>query len=346
MTRMSSGKPAVTIEELKVSELVPNGYNANEMDLKDFAALRKVSSRLGAIPSPLIVRCLDEGTPHQGHKHEIVDGYHRWLIAKELGLRTVACDIRKLDSIHAMALCYQVNSLRGSPRPFLEAALFRSILDGLPEDRRTNENLAEEIGIGVDKVASRLSLLRIAHIAREMGAEEMFSLGVWEELAKAHGTKGIDDHLVREAVREMIERTKSMPDQKMTRSAARELIRKLRLEGPKPAMVLTSACYMCGAEDETVIWTKSGNDRDIMKVVNRAKLKSFEKNLVQERDASETKEVRRERVILSEFSVGVNYVEGRGASSTIPKPVVELLGNPKEIVFEIRGKKVEVKGRQ
>jgi hypothetical protein len=88
---------------------------------------------------------------------------------------------------------------------------------------------------------------------------------------------------------------------------------------PKPALVLTSACYICGAEDETVIWTKSGDDRDIVKVVNRAKPKSFEKNLVQERDASETKEVRRERVILSEFSVGVNYVEGRGASSTIPQ---------------------------
>lgn len=45
----------------------------------------------------------------------------------------------------------------------------------------------------------------------------------------------------------------------------------------------------------------------------------------------------------TEFPVGVNYVEGRGASSSIPKPVVEFLGNPKEIVFEIKGKKVEVR---
>ena len=45
----------------------------------------------------------------------------------------------------------------------------------------------------------------------------------------------------------------------------------------------------------------------------------------------------------TKFSVSVNYVEGRGASSSIPKPVYDLLDNPKEIVFEIKGKKVEVK---
>ncbi len=45
----------------------------------------------------------------------------------------------------------------------------------------------------------------------------------------------------------------------------------------------------------------------------------------------------------TEFPVGVNYVEGRGASSSIPKPVIELLGKPDEIVFAIKGKRVEVR---
>jgi hypothetical protein len=34
-----------------------------------------------------------------------------------------------------------------------------------------------------------------------------------------------------------------------------------------------------------------------------------------------------------EFTVGVNYVENRGASSSIPKPVVEILGNPHSIKY-------------
>lgn len=36
-----------------------------------------------------------------------------------------------------------------------------------------------------------------------------------------------------------------------------------------------------------------------------------------------------------EFEVGINYVEKRGYSSSIPKPVVELLGNPETIKFVI-----------
>jgi hypothetical protein len=45
----------------------------------------------------------------------------------------------------------------------------------------------------------------------------------------------------------------------------------------------------------------------------------------------------------TEFPVGVNYVEGRGASSSIPKPIVEMLGNPKEIVFVVKGKRIEIR---
>lgn len=44
----------------------------------------------------------------------------------------------------------------------------------------------------------------------------------------------------------------------------------------------------------------------------------------------------------TEFKVGVNYVERRGYSSSIPKPVIEVLGNPEAIIFVIKGKKVEV----
>ena len=36
-----------------------------------------------------------------------------------------------------------------------------------------------------------------------------------------------------------------------------------------------------------------------------------------------------------EFTVGVNYVENRGASSSIPKPVVEILGNPQSIKYVV-----------
>jgi hypothetical protein len=44
----------------------------------------------------------------------------------------------------------------------------------------------------------------------------------------------------------------------------------------------------------------------------------------------------------TEFKVGVNYVDRRGYSSSIPKPVMEALGEPHSIKFVVKGKKVEI----
>jgi len=48
----------------------------------------------------------------------------------------------------------------------------------------------------------------------------------------------------------------------------------------------------------------------------------------------------------TEFKVGVNYVDKRGYSSSIPKPVIEALGEPESIKFVVKGKKVEVVGAE
>ena len=46
---------------------------------------------------------------------------------------------------------------------------------------------------------------------------------------------------------------------------------------------------------------------------------------------------------MNEFEVGVNYVERRGYSRSIPKPIIEILGNPESIKFVINeGNKVEL----
>jgi len=45
----------------------------------------------------------------------------------------------------------------------------------------------------------------------------------------------------------------------------------------------------------------------------------------------------------TEFSVSVNHNATRGYQSSIPKPVMDVLGNPRTITFVVKGKKVEVK---
>jgi hypothetical protein len=45
---------------------------------------------------------------------------------------------------------------------------------------------------------------------------------------------------------------------------------------------------------------------------------------------------------LKEFTVSVTYHEHRGYQSYLPKPIMEILGNPKTIKFIIKNRKVEV----
>ena len=45
-----------------------------------------------------------------------------------------------------------------------------------------------------------------------------------------------------------------------------------------------------------------------------------------------------------EFTVSVNSHETRGYQCIIPKPVIEVLGDPEKITFVIKGRKVEVFG--
>jgi hypothetical protein len=43
-----------------------------------------------------------------------------------------------------------------------------------------------------------------------------------------------------------------------------------------------------------------------------------------------------------EFTVSVNYNETRGYQSSIPKPIIEALGDPKSITFTINGNTVKI----
>ena len=43
-----------------------------------------------------------------------------------------------------------------------------------------------------------------------------------------------------------------------------------------------------------------------------------------------------------EFTVSVTYHEQRGSQCYLPKPILEILGNPKRIKFIVKSKRIEV----
>jgi hypothetical protein len=44
----------------------------------------------------------------------------------------------------------------------------------------------------------------------------------------------------------------------------------------------------------------------------------------------------------TEFTVSVTYHEHRGCQTYLPRPIMEMLGNPRAIKFIIKNKKIEV----
>ena len=44
-----------------------------------------------------------------------------------------------------------------------------------------------------------------------------------------------------------------------------------------------------------------------------------------------------------EFTVSVTYHENRGCQAYLPKPIMELIGNPNKVRFVVQGKKIEMR---
>ena len=45
----------------------------------------------------------------------------------------------------------------------------------------------------------------------------------------------------------------------------------------------------------------------------------------------------------TEFTVSLGQNDVKGYWCTVPKPIVELLGEPEKLIFSVEGKKIEVK---
>jgi ParB/RepB/Spo0J family partition protein len=87
----------------------------------------------------------------------IVDGEHRWRVAKELGWKEIRAEVRKITESEAKAVCYRANREHGNLDPFKEANLFLSDLSGL-----TQQQIADKYLIDASTVSHRLSLLKLS----------------------------------------------------------------------------------------------------------------------------------------------------------------------------------------
>ncbi len=157
---MKNRQRYLAITELRVDLLDPNPWNPNRMTQEIRTKLRLNLKRDGFV-APLLVRKL-------GDRYQIVNGEHRWQIAKGLGYATVPCVVLEdLDDRRARILTVNLNELGGDPVPSLLAKLLHELEEETPLDE-----LAAVLPYDEAQIRDTLELLKLPEGLEKMIEEE------------------------------------------------------------------------------------------------------------------------------------------------------------------------------
>jgi len=150
----------LAITELRVDLLDPNPWNPNRMTPAIRDKLRLNLQRDGFV-APIVVRPLAD-------RFQIINGEHRFLIAKELGYQTVPCVVlEKLDDRRARILTINLNELGGDPVPALLAKLLHEL-----EEETPLSDLAAVLPYDEAQIKDTLALLKMPEGLEQWIADE------------------------------------------------------------------------------------------------------------------------------------------------------------------------------
>lgn len=158
------GVEKLTVTEISVEKLTPNSWNPNRMSDEMRAKLKAYIQREGFV-EPLVVRPKEDG-------YQILGGFHRWVIARELGYQNVPCVIADLDDRRAKILSVNLNEMKGQSLPSLLGNLIHDLTKEL-----AIEDLETQLPYSIDELKDSLELLKIpdgleAFLAGEAARQE------------------------------------------------------------------------------------------------------------------------------------------------------------------------------
>ncbi len=129
-----------------IDKVQPNPWNPNVVPEHILKALAANIERVG-FNQPILVRPLGNG------EYEIVDGEHRYTVAKEAGLQEIPVIVRNLNDSEAKAQTVAMNKLRGEMEPADVAALVKDIMGDI-----NLEQLAEFTGYEFPELEALVAL--------------------------------------------------------------------------------------------------------------------------------------------------------------------------------------------
>ena len=132
-----------------IAQLRPNPWNPNSMDDSMLAMERASIEKFGFVSS-LLVREAEDG------EFEIIDGEHRWRIARQLNMEELPCwSVGKVSDLVAKELTLALREIHGEHDPVRVQAILRDIARSDPA-----ENLRSILPYS-DEVFARLSDLSV-----------------------------------------------------------------------------------------------------------------------------------------------------------------------------------------
>lgn len=139
---------AFELVEVGVGRLAPNPWNPNRMSEEMYHKLKAYVKREGLV-EPIVVRPKGEG-------YEILGGFHRWKIAKELAYETVPCAVVDLDDRRAKILSINLNEMKGQS----VSALLSELIHDLSQEL-TVEDLETQLPYSEAELKDALEIMKI-----------------------------------------------------------------------------------------------------------------------------------------------------------------------------------------
>lgn len=158
--------PEVAIDLIKPSPYQPR----LDFDLED---LRGTIMKDG-IASPLVVRQIDTD-------YELIDGQRRLMLAKDLGYKTVPCEVIEADDERAMRLVWRLNVARKDYTPKEKAYHFRDLLENYGMSLRT---IARQRDSTAETVKAYLNVFKLPEEYQQMVWDRAIPVGVVQEIEK------------------------------------------------------------------------------------------------------------------------------------------------------------------
>ena len=139
---------AFELKEIEIGSLRPNPWNPNRMSEEMYHKLKEYIKREGLV-EPIVVRPKGDG-------YQILGGYHRWKIARELGYETVPCAVVELDDRRAKILSVNLNEMKGRSVSVLLSELVHDLSQEL-----TLEDLESQLPYSEAELKDVLEIMKI-----------------------------------------------------------------------------------------------------------------------------------------------------------------------------------------